>query len=164
MEAHDVNIEATIALPKRLKDILQEIHQATCPHVPNPPGCKKRASVALVIRIRPPFAQLAIYDQEKCSSFTHDFQESLEYFYSQDWVSHGDPEVLFIKRAARNGDRWTSHIALPGGKREAGDSSNRATSIRETREETGLELDTDHCLYIGNLPERVIRTAWDDVP
>lgn len=164
MKAPSRGVEFTMSLPLRLKRVLQDIHLGECPHVPNPPGCKRRASVAMVIRVRPPFAQLAVYDQENCSASTHDFQDSLDHFYSQDWVHHGDPEVLFIKRAARVGDRWTSHIALPGGKRETDDSSDRATSIRETREETGLELDVDHCLYIGNLPERVIRTAWGMAP
>jgi len=157
-------VEAVEPVSLRLKNVLQEIYQDECPYVPNPPGCEKRASVSLVIRLRPPFAQLATYDPEKCSSSTHDFRESLDNFYSQDWVSHGDPEVLFIKRAARVGDRWTSHIALPGGKRDPDDSSDRATSMRETREETGLELDTDHCLYVGNLPERVITIAWGRTP
>jgi 8-oxo-dGTP pyrophosphatase MutT (NUDIX family) len=164
MEATNGGADALKSLPRRLKGVLQEIHGEQCSHVPNPSGCKKRASVALVIRIRPSFAQLATYDQEKCSSSINEFQESLDNFYSQDWVRHGDPEVLFIKRAARVGDRWTSHIALPGGKRDPEDSEDRATSIRETREETGLELDIDHCLYIGNLPERIIRTAWDQTP
>ena len=164
MEETNSGSKAAEPLSLRLKGVLQEIHNEECPHVPNPLGCKKRASVALVIRIRPPFRQEAVFDQEKCSSSAQPFQASLVNFFSQSWVQHGDPEVLFIKRAARAGDRWTSHVAFPGGKRDPGDSDDRATSIRETMEETGLNLDTDHSLFIGNLPERVIRMMWGETP
>lgn len=34
--------------------------------------------------------------------------------FSEEWVQQGDPHVLFIKRAARIGDRWSAHVALPG--------------------------------------------------
>jgi 8-oxo-dGTP pyrophosphatase MutT (NUDIX family) len=50
------------------------------------------------------------------------------------------PEVLFIRRAEREGDPWSGHIGLPGGRREAGDPDLLATAIRETREEIGVEL------------------------
>lgn len=152
------------SLSLRLNGVLQEVHQEQWPHLPNPPGCKKRASVSLVIRIRPAFTQEALFDKDSCSPTTQPFQACLEKFFSQPWVQHGDPEVLLIKRAARAGDRWTSHIALPGGKMEPDDANDRATSIRETMEETGLELNTDHCLYIGNLPERVIKVMWAETP
>ena len=145
--------------PLRLKAILQQINQEDCPKLPNPPGCKKRASVALILRIRPRYPHnQAVYDEDRCSSVSRPFQECLDNFFSQEWVREGDAEVLFIKRAARVGDRWTSHIAMPGGKREPADSDDRATSSRETREEIGLDLDVEHCLYIGNLPERSIES------
>ena len=164
MEPDDAGSKDPESLSLRLKGVLQEIHQEQWPHLPNPPGCKKRASVSLVIRIRPAFTQEALFDKDRYSSSTQPFQACLENFFSQPWVQHGDPEVLLIKRAARAGDRWTSHIALPGGKMEPNDADDRATSIRETMEETGLELNTDHCLYIGNLPERVIKVMWGETP
>ena len=49
-------------------------------------------------------------------------------------------EVLFIRRAEREGDPWSGHIGLPGGRREAGDPGLLETAIRETREEIGVEL------------------------
>lgn len=52
----------------------------------------------------------------------------------------GEPELLFIKRAEYPGDPWSGHIAFPGGRREAGDRSLEETVIRETREETGIDL------------------------
>ena len=149
--------------PLRLKAVLQQIHQEDCPHV-NPPDCPKRAAVALVIRIRPTYPHQAVYNKTQCSSVAQSFQECLDSFFSQSWVQEGDAEALFIKRAARVGDRWTGHIALPGGKREPADSDDRATSSRETREETGLELDTEHCILVGNLPERVVKSPWGKTP
>lgn len=74
-------------------------------------------------------------------------------------MQRGDPEVLFIKRTARKGDRWTSHIAFPGGGRDPEDKDDLAASIRETREEIGMDLEANQCLNVGNLSERVV-TTW----
>ena len=164
MGPNDAGSKDPESLSLRLKGVLEEVHKEHWPHIPNPPGCKKRASVSLVIRIRPAFTQEAVFDKDRDSSSLQPFQTCLDSFFSQPWVRHGDPEVLLIKRAARAGDRWTSHIALPGGKMEPDDADDRATSIRETMEETGLELNTDHCLYVGNLPERVIKVMWGETP
>jgi 8-oxo-dGTP pyrophosphatase MutT (NUDIX family) len=49
-------------------------------------------------------------------------------------------EVLLIKRAKREGDPWSGHMALPGGRRDAKDESLIETATRETREETGVDL------------------------
>jgi 8-oxo-dGTP pyrophosphatase MutT (NUDIX family) len=50
-------------------------------------------------------------------------------------------EVLLIRRAEREGDPWSGHIAFPGGHRAAEDADLLATARRETREEVGLDLD-----------------------
>jgi 8-oxo-dGTP pyrophosphatase MutT (NUDIX family) len=52
----------------------------------------------------------------------------------------GGVEALFIKRAQQAGDPWSGQVALPGGRREPGDTDLLATAVRETREETGIEL------------------------
>ena len=151
-------------LVSRLRVVLQELHENPYPHVPNPPVCQRRASVALVLRIRPTFPHLGAWDFFADSLATDSFKKCMDNFFDQDWVQNGDPEVLFIKRAARTGDRWTGHIALPGGKREPDDVDDRAASIREAGEEVGLSLKADHCIFIGNLPERVITTNWGNAP
>ena len=160
----DSQSELPCSHPVRLKAILQQIKKEACPTIPNPRGCKKRASVALILRIRPQYPHQAVYDKDRCSSGDKPFQECLDNFFSQEWVQEGDAEVLFIKRAARVGDRWTSHVAFPGGKREPADVDDRATSSRETREEIGMNLDVEDCLFIGNLPERLIEPPWAGAP
>lgn len=52
----------------------------------------------------------------------------------------GEPELLFIKRAEYPGDPWSGQIAFPGGRREPHDLTLEETAIRETREETGLDI------------------------
>lgn len=49
-------------------------------------------------------------------------------------------EALFIRRAVRAGDPWSGQVALPGGRRDDTDPDLLATAIRETREETGVDL------------------------
>lgn len=49
-------------------------------------------------------------------------------------------EALFIRRAERADDPWSGHVALPGGRREAGDADRLVTARRETAEEVGVDL------------------------
>lgn len=55
----------------------------------------------------------------------------------------GMPELLFIRRADYPADPWSGQVAFPGGREETGDVNLVNTAIRETREETGLDLDRD---------------------
>lgn len=48
--------------------------------------------------------------------------------------------VLLIKRARHEGDPWSGHMALPGGRRESSDPTLADTAVRETREETAVDL------------------------
>ncbi|KAL8831013.1 MAG: hypothetical protein Q9191_001109 [Dirinaria sp. TL-2023a] len=149
---------------RQLRDCLRFLQTNKYPHIPNPPSCKKRASVALIIRFRPPLAVPAVFDSKSCGPSLPSATERLENFFAQQWVQQGEPEILFIKRASRAGDRWTSHVAFPGGGREPGDEDDCAASVRETREEIGLDLITDHCITIGNLPEQLVTTWWSKQP
>jgi 8-oxo-dGTP pyrophosphatase MutT (NUDIX family) len=49
-------------------------------------------------------------------------------------------ELLLIRRAEREGDPWSGHMALPGGHLEPSDPDLLATARRETLEEVGLDL------------------------
>jgi 8-oxo-dGTP pyrophosphatase MutT (NUDIX family) len=48
-------------------------------------------------------------------------------------------EVLFIRRAEREGDLWSGHVAFPGGGVEPGEGIVDA-AVRETEEEVGIDL------------------------
>ena len=49
-------------------------------------------------------------------------------------------EIVIIKRAERGDDPWSGQIALPGGRHDARDRDLEATAVRETHEETGVDL------------------------
>jgi 8-oxo-dGTP pyrophosphatase MutT (NUDIX family) len=49
-------------------------------------------------------------------------------------------ELLFIRRAEHEKDPWSGHMGFPGGRSEPHDADLAATAVRETREETGLDL------------------------
>ncbi len=52
----------------------------------------------------------------------------------------GPAEILFIRRAQRDGDPWSGHIAFPGGHSEAGDADLLAAAHREASEEVGIDV------------------------
>jgi 8-oxo-dGTP pyrophosphatase MutT (NUDIX family) len=67
-------------------------------------------------------------------------------------VRDGELHILMIKRAEREGDPWSGHMAFPGGRRDPQDISGFETARRETMEEVGLDLQAqDRC--IGRLSE-----------
>ena len=66
-------------------------------------------------------------------------------------VREGELHILMIKRAEREGDPWSGHLAFPGGRQERGDLDLRCTAERETREEVGLDL--SQAEYLGRLDD-----------
>ncbi|HVZ49890.1 MAG TPA: CoA pyrophosphatase [Gemmatimonadaceae bacterium] len=62
------------------------------------------------------------------------------------------PSVLFVQRAVHEGDPWSGQIGLPGGRRDPGEGDLVETAVRETREETGIDLRTQGRLF-GPLDE-----------
>ena len=140
-----------------LHTLLSDLTASTYPDLPSPPGMKKRASVAFVLRIKPSYSHWPPDpDPDPRPS-------DLRTFFAQDWVQHGEPEILFIKRASRKCDRWTSHIALPGGKRDPTDADDKAAAVRESWEEVGLDL-RKYSIECGNLPQRLVTTHWGKKP
>ena len=64
----------------------------------------------------------------------------------------GAPELLFIKRAEYPADPWSGQVAFPGGREESADPKLADTAIRETREETGIDLVRD-ATVLGTLDD-----------
>lgn len=78
-------------------------------------------------------------------------------------IFNPDLDLLLMRRAEREGDPWSGHVSLPGGRVEPGEDAMSA-AIRETREEVGLELEPHHLLgplddlaAVGGKPGLVIR-------
>lgn len=65
----------------------------------------------------------------------------------------GGLEVLLGQRARRQEDPWSGQIAFPGGHRHPEDPSLLETALRETREETGLDL-AGRAEVLGHLAPR----------
>lgn len=74
-----------------------------------------------------------------------------------------DPSLLLMRRAEREGDRWSGQVGLPGGHVEAADADLRATAVRETQEELGLKLES--CAsHLGQLPFLQARSQHKRLP
>ena len=54
--------------------------------------------------------------------------------------SSGKTDILFIRRAEKDGDPWSGHMAFPGGHLDPTDESLIDAASRETHEEIGLDL------------------------
>ena len=58
-------------------------------------------------------------------------------------------ELLFIRRAEHPQDPWSGQMAFPGGRAEPGEEDLKATAVRETAEEIGVDLESAaQCLGI----------------
>jgi 8-oxo-dGTP pyrophosphatase MutT (NUDIX family) len=59
-----------------------------------------------------------------------------------------DLKVLFVKRVENPADPWSGQTAIPGGKRDVKDQNLKQTVVRETLEETSINL-LDRCRFLG---------------
>lgn len=73
---------------------------------------------------------------------------------------HGPTSAIaFIRRAEREGDRWSGDMALPGGIRAPHDPDLAATAARETYEEIGVTLGAP----VARLPDQEGRLTGRNV-
>jgi 8-oxo-dGTP pyrophosphatase MutT (NUDIX family) len=71
--------------------------------------------------------------------------------------AEGEPELLMIRRAEFESDPWSGHIACPGGRMDPSDIDLAHTAMRETLEETGVDLARDGRI-LGALDDVAPRT------
>ena len=60
-----------------------------------------------------------------------------------------NPQILLVKRANRETDPWSGHMAFPGGRHSHLDSNLLDTAHRETKEETDIDL--SKCILFGSM-------------
>jgi 8-oxo-dGTP pyrophosphatase MutT (NUDIX family) len=75
-----------------------------------------------------------------------------------------DFEILLVKRVMRKGDVWSGQMAIPGGKQEPKDQNLKATVIRETFEETGIDINENQFLGVLNAVQSVPRPDFRILP
>jgi 8-oxo-dGTP pyrophosphatase MutT (NUDIX family) len=68
-----------------------------------------------------------------------------------------DVDLLMIKRAEVERDPWSGHVACPGGRMDPTDRDLEHTAVRETWEETGIDLSRDGRI-LGTLDDITPRT------
>ena len=69
-------------------------------------------------------------------------------------------DLCVIRRAEREGDPWSGHMALPGGRADESDATLRAAAVRETMEEVGVELRDSH--YVAPLARLPVHALGAD--
>ncbi|CAG8444928.1 2609_t:CDS:2 [Cetraspora pellucida] len=162
----------------RLRIALLNLESIPAHKIPSPPNQQRRASVAIIIRIRPNLSHFTHnYHYQSSSSapisssLNHLIESSngnlpaistiLEEFWKLPWVAGGEPEILYIKRALREGDRWSGQMAFPGGKQDPKDADDLDTAEREAFEEVGLDLgDRKLFLCVGALDDCKVTTTF----
>ena len=121
----------------------------------------RRASVAIVLRIQGAGAGAAAAPAAAAAGAAAPPAAAPAFLRSALAASSSasTTEVLFIKRAARDGDPWSGHVAFPGGKNEG--ESDMACAARETLEEVGLDLAAadGSYLFLGRLDDHPVYTG-----
>ncbi|WWC66899.1 uncharacterized protein I206_100806 [Kwoniella pini CBS 10737] len=168
--------------------LLQDMRLSVPRVIQSPPTQPRRASVALIIRLKP--APELVFEGHEQEGYTGEVIKqsdfglgyTLDDFFRLPWVNHPNttPEILFIRRAPHQSSssapsssssgssssantssqgRWSSHIAFPGGRHEPDDQSAYFTALRETWEEVGIDLAEKEFLHVGRLDEREVTTS-----
>ena len=73
-------------------------------------------------------------------------------------AAESEPELLMIKRAEQGTDPWSGHVACPGGRMDPRDRDLEETAVRETWEETGIDI-RERGQVLGTLDDLAPRIA-----
>jgi len=116
---------------------------------------KRRASVAVILRIKPTSNNVTYKIEGEWEGKGNNLPlDCILAVINNETVQKGNVEMLYIKRAVSNRDRWSGHVAFPGGHVEEGETPKEAAE-RETTEEIGLNLeDGKNFAYLGRLDDR----------
>ncbi|MGD8417582.1 MAG: CoA pyrophosphatase [Pseudomonadales bacterium] len=95
--------------------------------------------------------RLARHDPEAFRVHEHTRQAAVAVILRDAGEADGT-QILFIKRAEKQGDPWSGHMAFPGGHKEPDDVDLKSAAMRETFEEIGLDLAAAD--YLGALDQQ----------
>ncbi|HJU74958.1 MAG TPA: CoA pyrophosphatase [Gemmatimonadaceae bacterium] len=102
--------------------------------------------------------RLAAHEPQPAETDGHPRRAAVALVFRAAAGTSGDAELLIIRRAEREGDPWSGQMGLPGGGAHPNDESLEDTALRETLEETGIDVRADgHVL--GWLDENRPRTS-----
>ena len=107
----------------------------------------KQASVFTLLEIRQAMAQ---HDPQFAEPGAKTRQAAVAIIMRE---TENGPQMLFIKRADKEGDPWSGHMAFPGGHKETIDTSLEEAARRETWEEIGFSLEGSR--YLGALDHQL---------
>ncbi|KAI9597680.1 NUDIX hydrolase domain-like protein, partial [Syncephalis fuscata] len=149
---------ATTGSIEHLDALCHSLRRTDTWRIPSPSACRKRASVAAILRVVPtiPIDDIPIQELSSPSSANN---TDLTTFFNLPWVKSGKAELLFIRRTSNPQDPWSGQIAFPGGKRESGETDREAAE-RETREEVGFDITSNTFTFVGALDEREVTTRF----
>ena len=95
----------------------------------------RKASVAAIFRLAHPHAY--VFPHIPPTAPVKSVESLMHYFNGEDysgqgWTENAQLQLLFIKRSVTPLDQHSGQIALPGGKKEAGETDYQC-AVRETR-------------------------------
>ncbi|KAI3636890.1 hypothetical protein MIR68_005157 [Amoeboaphelidium protococcarum] len=145
-----LNINAQISSEQQLITLIRHLqgskhHEFTKSNHPH----TRRASVAIILRYNNKHFNFETVAGQKYIN-TPDILDQLK---DEDG---GQLDILYIKRAERQRDRWSGHVAFVGGIGKDGETESE-TVRRETFEELGIRLgDRAKFLCLGRLDDRPV--------
>lgn len=139
-------------LCKLIENLPKQTHLKRRPQARSPDA--KRAAVAMVFRVRWSDGTKRLVDLALLR------QGTLEKHVGATCIV----EVLYIRRTSRKGDKWSGHVAFPGGRQDPTDADDYATAAREASEEVGLDLSSEDFVFLGRLADRVVTGGGRVIP